>query len=137
MSTDVFIGYSPQDRALALALFEELTEREIGAWVDQSPDNDESWRDEMAQKIMQSTIVVLLISKNAETSNVIEKAFTSATRFQKLLIAVRIEDFPKEGSTIDKYPQRNWLDLFPNAEERLPELADQIGLFLNINSMFS
>ena len=91
----------------------------------------------MAQKIMQSTIIVLLISKEAEAADVIEKSFVTATRFQKLLIGVRIEEVPREGSYIDKYPQRNWLDLYPKPEERLPELVDQIGLFLNINSMFS
>ena len=137
MSADVFVGSSPKDRDLALDLHKVLGENGVESWVDQSPDNSDSWRDEMAQKIMQSTIVVLLISEGAEDSAVVEKAFVTATRFQKLLVAVRIEDVSKEGSYIDKYPQRNWLDLYPNAKDRLPELADQIGLFLNINSMFS
>ena len=137
MSNDVFIGHSPADRGLAQALHRELGERGIAAWVDQSPDSGESWRDEMAQKVMQSTIVVVLISEGAEDTVGVEKAFVTATRFQKLLIAVRIEDVSKEDSYIDKYPQRNWLDLYPDGDQRLSELADQIGLFLNINSMFS
>lgn len=137
MSNDVFIGHGPRDRDLALALHQVLTERGVAAWVDRSPDGGESRRDETAQKILQSTIVVLLISAQAEESNAVEQAFTTAARFQKLLIAVQVEEVSKEDSYIDKYPQRNWLDLYPNPEQRLPELADQIGIFLQINSMFS
>ncbi len=137
MSNDVFIGHAPHDRDLALALHQVLTEQGIAAWVDRSPDSGESRRDEGAQKILQSTIVVLLISEKAEQSQAIEKAFTTAARFQKFLIAVQVEKISKEDSYIDKYPQRNWLDLYPKPEQRLPELADQIGVFLQINSMFS
>jgi hypothetical protein len=63
------------------SLHSVLYNQGVDAWVDQSPDKDNFWYDEMAQKIMKSTIGALLISKNAEANDVVEKTFIATTRF--------------------------------------------------------
>ncbi|MBC8355104.1 MAG: toll/interleukin-1 receptor domain-containing protein, partial [Planctomycetes bacterium] len=102
MNYDAFISYCHLDDALARALISGLEEKGKRIWWDEelTPGSPRSWRNDVADAILQSQSFVLLLSERSLGREEVEAEFEFAKSIKKPLIAVFLgEILPKENES--------------------------------------
>ena len=130
MSHQVFISFSSKDIKLADKIYDRLEKNGITCWI--SSKNIPAGADYQAcivDAINQATIVVLIFSTHANSSNEIAKELSLASK--KILIPTRIEDVLPQGAFQYQLSNRQFIDLFDDFDHRLDELSDRIKIALN------
>lgn len=130
MDHQVFISFSSKDIKLAEKIYGRLVKNEISCWI--SSKDIPAGADYQAcivEAISQATIVVLIFSTNANSSNEIAKELSLASK--KILIPTRIEDVLPQGAFEYQLSNRQFIDLFDDFDSRLDELAERIKNALN------
>lgn len=130
MSHQVFISFSSKDIKLAGKIYDRLEKNGITCWI--SSKNIPAGADYQAcivDAINQATIVVLIFSTHANSSNEIAKELSLASK--KILIPTRIEDVLPQGAFQYQLSNRQFIDLFDDFDNRLDELSDRIQNALN------
>ena len=130
MSHQVFISFSSKDIKLAEKIYDRLWKNGITCWI--SSKNIPAGADYQAcivDAINQATIVVLIFSTHANSSNEIAKELSLASK--KILIPTRIEDVLPQGAFQYQLSNRQFIDLFDDFDNRLNELSDRIKIALD------
>ena len=130
MSHQVFISFSSKDIKLAEKIYDRLRKNGITCWI--SSKNIPAGADYQAcivDAINQATIVVLIFSTHANSSNEIAKELSLASK--KILIPTRIEDVLPQGAFQYQLSNRQFIDLFDDFDNRLNELSDRIKIALD------
>lgn len=91
--TLIFISFSRKDKNFAEKLTNHLTHAGYEVWIDlQNISIGEVWSDETARGIERADIFIVLLSKNALSSQWVEREIFLAQRVGKKLIPILIED---------------------------------------------
>jgi adenylate cyclase len=95
---DIFLSYSRNDSAKALALAEELRTNGMDVWIDQyGIEGATSWSKEIAEAIQTCHTMVLLLSSTALASKNVAKELSVATELDKRIVPVQIEPVELRG----------------------------------------
>jgi hypothetical protein len=129
---DAFISYSSLDRTVADAAVSVLEQRRIRCWIaprDVTPGLD--WSEEIVEAIERATVMVLILSANANDSPQIKREVERAVHRGIPIIPFRIEDVPLSKALEFFISSPHWLDaITPPLEEHLQYLADTVQLLL-------
>ena len=123
---DVFLSYRRADQAIARALVEALEARGVGVWWDQKIEAGTDWRDAIVENLVESDMLVILFSEECNASKQLKKEMALADDMDKDVIPVLIEDTKPKGHFLYELAARNWLQVFPNPESKITELADKL-----------
>ena len=136
MPHQVYICYNSKDKAVAEKIVSELETRGIKCWMaprDLEPDIN--WGLSILRAIESSQIVVLILSKNVDSKNLMTREIERATSIGLDVIPFRIEDFEPSGSLSYFLSTAHWIDGFPSqVESYLDELIEKISMFLGIET---
>lgn len=131
MSHDVFISHSSSDKRAADAACAVLEARGIKCWIaprDIRPGSD--WGESIITAIEQTRVMLLLLSKQANSSPQIRREVERAVNRSIIIIPVRLEDVMPARSLEFFLSTSHWMDAFPppfeNHLENLSRAIHQI-----------
>lgn len=128
MSHDVFISHSSADKRAADAACALLEARGIKCWIaprDIRPGSD--WGESIITAIEQTRIMLLLLSKQANSSPQIRREVERAVNRSIIIIPVRLENVVPGRSLEFFLSTSHWMDAFPPPfENHLENLARTI-----------
>ena len=90
-------------------------------------DGGEDWRDAIVEGLESSSSLVILFSDECNASKQLKKELAVADSLDKLIIPVLIEDTQPKGHYLYELATRNWIQIFPNAEQKTAKLADKLA----------
>jgi hypothetical protein len=132
MNNDVYICYATKDKAVAEKVVSELEARGIKCWIafrDIKPGMD--WGRQILEAIENSRIIVLILSKNSDSSSQMAREIEMAISIGRDVIPFRIEDMNLSGALAYFLSTAHWIDGFPLQLERyFDELIETINIFL-------
>jgi len=139
MNYDVFISYSSEDKIVADAVVAALEKRGIRCWY--APRDIEAgtdWGDSITHAISDSTLMLLIFSKNSNRSKrVLDEIYYSISE-GKTILPFRIEKLDPSGAMRLHLSSRHWLDAYdPSWEAHIYKLVDTAASNLNIESKLS
>ncbi|MFZ2096525.1 MAG: toll/interleukin-1 receptor domain-containing protein [Anaerolineales bacterium] len=139
MSYDIFISYSSEDKNVADAVVAALENRGIRCWY--APRDIEAgtdWGDSITHAINDSTLMLLIFSKNSNRSKRVLDEVYYAISEGKTIIPFRIENLDPSGAMRLHLSSRHWLDAYdPSWEAHINKLVDTAASNLNIESKLS
>jgi hypothetical protein len=130
---DVFISYSAKDKQIADALCATLESRRIRCWIaprDVRPGTD--YPAALIQALNNSRLLVLVFSKEANTSSQVMREVERAVAKGIPIIPLRVENVEPSESMEFLLCTPHWLDaMTPPLEKHLQKLADTVQLILD------
>jgi len=126
MSFDIFLSYRRSDQEIAKLLVEELTSQGVNVWWDQHIEGGEDWRDAIVEGLTDSKVLVILFSEECNASKQLRKELAIADTLDKDIVPVLIEDTKPKGHFLYELAARNWVQVFPNPEKKISELAQKL-----------
>lgn len=132
MAHDVFISYSSNDQAAALAVLHGLEAAGVRCWMaprDIPP--GAIWAQAIMDGIAGCRALVVVFSANANRSSHVLTEVDAAVRKGAVIVPFRIEDVMPDGALEYHLRARHWLDaLTPDREEHVAQLAQQLRALL-------
>ena len=128
MPHDVFISYSSKDRHVADAMCHKLESNGIRCWI--APRNilaGMDWGGAIMDAIKKCQLMVLVLSSNANASQVVKREVERAASKGVMVVPFRIEDVQPAGSLELYLSTSHWLDaLTPPVERHLQRLVEDV-----------
>lgn len=134
MDYDIFLSYRRADQELARELVTALEARGVGVWWDQKIEAGCDWRDAIVENLISSDMLVILFSEECNSSKQLKKELALADDMNKDVIPVLIEDTKPKGHFLYEMAARNWVQIFPDAESKINELADRLTTLAKASS---
>ncbi|MEO0467695.1 MAG: TIR domain-containing protein [Pseudomonadota bacterium] len=127
MSNDIFLSYRRTDQALARSLVTALEAQGLEVWWDQEIEGGDDWREAIVEGLSSSKALVILFSDNCNSSKQLKKELAIADTLDKEVIPVLIEDTKPKGHYLYELAARNWLQIHPNPEGKVNDLAQRLA----------
>ena len=127
METDVFISYSSKDKIVADAICHSLEERGISCWMaprDVMP--GETYAHQIVQAIKNCSLVVLVLSPNANHSEHVVNEIDSAFTARKPIVPFVIEETTVNDDLNYYLGRKHWLIAYPDYREKTESLVETI-----------
>ena len=127
MKTDVCISYSSKDKIIAEAVCHSLEERRISCWMaprDVIP--GKPYGGQIIHAIKQCSVVVLVFSKNANSSEHVGNEVGRAFDARKIIIPFVVEQSDVNEDLEYYLGRKHWLDAYPNYKEKTAELVQTV-----------
>jgi TIR domain-containing protein len=135
MAYHVFISHSKGDKPAADAACAALEARGIRCWIaprDIRP--GQSWAAAIVEAIDGAQIMLLVFSRDANSSAQVRREVAQAANAGKQLLTLRVEDVLPEKEFKFYLDERHWLDATtPPLEAHLEKLADACAAVLAVN----
>ena len=123
----VFVSYATADRRQALSVCKALERRGTSCWIscrDVPP--GENYQEAIVRALRASHAVVLIFSNAANLSGEIKKELSLASRYQKPVIALRIENVEPTDAFAYELSTRQWIDAFAGRDKALDALVRRL-----------
>ena len=127
MAYDIFLSYRRSDSELARGLVNAFETEGLQVWWDQKIEGGEDWRDAIVEGLSDSHALVILFSEECNASKQLKKELAIADTLDKEIIPVLIEDTKPKGHYLYELAARNWLQIFPNPETKLSQVAKRLA----------
>ena len=127
MKTDVFISYSSKDKLIADAVCHSLEERRISCWMaprDVIP--GKAYGGQIIHAIKECAVVVLVFSKNANSSEHVGNEVGRAFDAQKTIIPFVVEKSDVNEDLEYYLGRKHWLEAYPDYREKTADLIQSI-----------
>lgn len=125
--SDVFISYSSADKAIADAVCHSLEEASISCWIaprDVVP--GEAYARQIVHAIKESSVVVLIFSKNANKSEHVGNEIDCAFTGNKPIIPFAVEKTDLSEDLSYYLKRKHWLVAYPDYREMTASLVESI-----------
>lgn len=127
MANDIFLSYRRTDQALARELVSALEAQGLEVWWDQEIEGGEDWREAIVEGLSSAKALVILFSSHCNSSKQLKKELAIADTLDKEVIPVLIEDTQPKGHYLYELAARNWLQVHPNPETKMADLAVRLA----------
>ena len=132
MGSDIFLSYSHADEVLANEFIDLAASRGLTVWYDQLIEGGHDWRERIVEALHASGALVILFSEHSNASTQLIKELAIADSLRKRVIPVLIAKSEPRGAYLYELAARNWINLFPSPQTRLPALIDKLVAELKI-----
>lgn len=130
---DVFLSHCVEDRPIAEAILSELEGQAIHCWIaprDIQPSFD--WSDAVTDAIEHCRVMLLVLSRQASTSEMVKREVTFAADKGIPIIPFRVEDVTPSNKLAFFLNNVHWLDAFPPpVKDHYPRLIESIKFLLS------
>ena len=132
MAHDVFVSYSSQDQATALAVVNALESSGVRCWM--APRDiraGDVWAQAIVDAISSARALVLVFSAGANRSGHVANEVDAAIRKGAIVVSFRIENVMPDGALEFHLRSRHWLDaLTPDLGRHIGELVSTMKALL-------
>lgn len=132
MGSDIFLSYSRADRPLAEMLVKLAAERGIEVWYDEMLEGGTDWRQSIVEALSSAKALIILFSEHSNASTQLIKELAIADNLRKRVVPVLIAECEPAGAYLYELASRNWINIHPNPETRLPQLVDALAKQLDL-----
>lgn len=132
MSHHIFLSYRRTDQPLARALVAAMESEGLDVWWDQEIEGGEDWREAIVNGLSASNALVILFSDECNASKQLKKELAIADTLDKEVIPVLIEETKPKGHYLYELAARNWLQITPNPESKVGDLAKRLARELGV-----
>ncbi|WP_295115375.1 toll/interleukin-1 receptor domain-containing protein [uncultured Methanobrevibacter sp.] len=118
MNKDIFISYSSSDQEIAEGICSHFEKNGLSCWI--APRNvrpGENYAEEIMLGLENAKIVVLVFSKNSQSSKYVTKEIQKAYINNKEILPVNIDDSLPKDKMKTFLRNKQWLNAFPNPED--------------------
>lgn len=127
----IFISHSKEDSQQADVVYEYLESQGYKCWMDTHDITPGVlYVDEIMKGFNESSIVVVLISKNTMNSTGVLNEIDNVYKRNKIIIPFRIDDSELSDRLSFYLSSTQWINAFPDFEEHLDDLAKTLKLLL-------
>ena len=88
----IFVSYSHKDTATVIPIIENLKQHGFGVWYDNGIEAGSEWPEYIAERLMDSTVVLAFMSQNALNSHNCRREINFAIEIRKELLVIYLED---------------------------------------------
>jgi len=131
MAHDVFMSYSPKDKAVVDEIVAGLENNGIRCWItprDIKP--GKSWGDAIVNAIKNCRFMVIILSRNSNESKQVAREVELAVANEMFLIPFRIEEMQPFGALAYYLSVEHWIDAIINPiDEHIHKLVNIIHLY--------
>ena len=135
MNYDVFISYKSQSINVVKAIAHVLESESIRCWyAPRDLDNQaagKDYDDKIAEAITNCSILVVVLSNAALTSDWVKAEVGMAQKQKKLVIPYVVSELQVENGLRMRLESKHWIDAYPNPERKFSILLKNIKIFLN------
>jgi TIR domain-containing protein len=126
-SSHLFVCFSSKDEAVARQIVGFLEERDLKCWIslrDVPP--GENYQETIVQALEAAQGIVFLFSENSNRSSEIKKELSIGGGLNTPVFPVRLSPITPSGALRYELATRQWVDIFPDAQQALEKLAETI-----------
>ena len=133
---DVFISFSFKDQNEAAYIVDTLqNEYDISCWLCIKDAHGTKYKEEIPSAILNSSVVVVFISKNSVVSDDVSIEVGIARDNSKEIIPFKLDDSSYKGSLVYDLQNKTWIDIKDNdIHSSIETLADKICHYLGKNN---
>ncbi len=132
MSHDVFLSYSRKDQRVAEAVRAALERRRLRVWIDKSISGGTDWAGAIVGALNTSRVMVLIFSRNANSSPNVRREVERAVSKGLTLIPFRIENVEPSDAFELFLSLPQWIDAYAGPPEKhLDRLCDEVRAALD------
>ncbi len=130
----VFISHSTQDKTIAGMVCQALEQERIPCWIaPRDVPYGENAFEAIPLGVSEATVLVLILSANANSSKYVQRELQLALDYKKLIVPFRIEDIRPEGAVNFMLTGVQWLDAFvPPVERHVAALVERIVAIVDV-----
>ncbi len=134
MKKVVFISHSTQDKTIAGMVCQALEQERIACWIaPRDVPYGENAFEAIPLGVAEATVLVLILSANANSSKYVQRELQLALDYKKLIVPFRIEDIRPEGAVNFMLTGVQWLDAFvPPVERHVAALVERIVAIVDV-----
>ncbi|MBR1682014.1 MAG: toll/interleukin-1 receptor domain-containing protein [Bacteroidaceae bacterium] len=88
----VFISYSHSDALSVYGILQEMSKAGLNYWYDKELETGSDWTEELGEKILNSEMVMVMLSNNAVLSRNVRNEITMALNHKKKILPVFLEE---------------------------------------------
>ena len=119
-----FISFSSKDIEMALRVHDALTIRGIDCWISKRDiPTGANYQEEIARAIKTASIMVLIFSENANSSNNIPDEIALAKKNHLVLMPLKINEYLEEDAFELNLATSQYIDLYQDFEKIIEEVA--------------
>ena len=123
-----FISFSSKDIETAHRVYDSLTARGIDCWISSRDiPTGANYQDEIVKAIESSCVMVLIFSKNANSSEEIKKEMGLASENQLVLMPLRMDDTLATGGFKYNFATSQWIGLYQDFDENIETVVKTIN----------
>ena len=113
MDYDIFVSYANGDKAFVDALVHSLEASNIRCWyAPRDIPTGMEWPAAIPPAIKDSSLMLLVFSKNSNTSQEVAKELTVASNSKRLVVPVNLDRTPLNAQMEYHLSNRHWLDIY-------------------------
>ncbi len=135
MNYDVFISYKSQSINVVKAIDHVLKSENIRCWyAPRDLDNQSAGKDyddKIVEAINNCSLLVVVLSNAALTSDWVKAEVSQAQKQKKLVIPYVVSELKVENGLRMRLESKHWIDAYPNPERKFSLLLRNIKIFLN------
>ena len=125
---DIFICFSSKDEATARTVVQFLEARGVTCWISlRDVATGQNYQETIVQALEHARGIVFLFSKFSSQSSEIKKELSLGARFKMPVFPLRLSTIVPTGALSYELATRQWIDIFPNAEQALGKLVETIN----------
>jgi hypothetical protein len=119
-----FISFSSKDIETALRVHDALTVRGIDCWISERDiPTGANFQIEIPKAIKKATVMILILSENANSSNNITDEIALAKKYHLELLPLKIDEYLKEDAFELSLATSQYIDLYKDFEKIIEEIA--------------
>lgn len=127
MKHDVFISYSSKNKDVADELCQKLEAQHFQCWI--APRNippAETYAKQISSAIEGCKVFVILFSKDSATSKWCLSEVDYAVHENKIMIPIRIDDYPLQKEMRLYLGSKQWIKAFPEPQKHFKAISNSI-----------
>jgi len=118
MSYDAFVSYATPDRAITMALVDDLEARGLTCWIaPRDVPGGSKYAEVILKALAESEVFLLVFSENSNASEHVQREVERALHGSKKIVPVRIADVLPSGAMDYYLATLHWIDAFGAARE--------------------
>jgi hypothetical protein len=127
VSHDVFISFSTKDTETAHRVYDGLAAHGISCWISsKNIPAGSNYQSEIPNILKTAKVMVLIFSRNANSSGEIEKELALASQNRLTVMPLRIDDAHPTNAFTYNLATSQWVEVFPDFERSLNSVAKTI-----------
>lgn len=128
MTASIFVSYASSDRNYVERLVSFLEGHRFSCWVSfRDVGVGENYQEAITRALRAAKILIVLITRNANSSGEIQKELSLASRYNVLVIPLRMEDVEPNDALAYELATRQWVDMFRDWNAGCQRLLSQLG----------
>src|SRR3954464_9497649 len=132
MSAPIFLSFASNDRKPAETICKAVEQRGFSCWIaTRNIAPGENFQEAITRAIRTAKVMILVFSAHANNSIEVKKEIALASRYNVIVVPVRVEDVVPNDALTYELAVRQWIDLFDDWEDGIERLVVHLSTMVH------